>query len=76
MSCINKYISVRLQVLTAASKKMASVVGYCAVQCPVEVDSAYSVHNQIPDNAVRTSDTSVNFYETTRRSIPEDCLSS
>jgi hypothetical protein len=43
----------------------------------VEVDrrfrGAYYLHRRPNDGAVRTIETSVNFYKTTRRSIPEGC---
>jgi hypothetical protein len=34
---------------------------------------AYCLHNQGDKDAVRASETSVNFYETARRNIPEGC---
>jgi hypothetical protein len=66
--------SVRIQILTAASLKLAAF--WDIVPCsPVEVDGrfrgAYSITLKM--NRARTSETSVYFRRTTRRCIPEGC---
>jgi hypothetical protein len=69
------------QILTAASMKMTASwdTAPCSV---VEVDWRFCLHHQGLDaswslalmmEAVRTSETSANFYETTRGNIPEGC---
>jgi hypothetical protein len=59
---------VRFQVLTAASMKFR--IFWDVAPCShVEVDRRYIA---LMMEAVRTSETSVNFNETTRRYIPED----
>jgi len=72
-----KITYVRFQVLTAASMKFR--VFWDVAPCShVEVDrrfrGAYCLHHQgaLMMEAVRTSETSVNFNLTTRRYIPED----
>jgi hypothetical protein len=60
-----------------------SILGYCAfnlcslVQVDRRFTDAYCLHNQGNGlqimEAVRASETSVNIYKTTRRSMPEDC---
>jgi hypothetical protein len=66
-----KYRDVTFQVLTAASMKMTAFWDV-APRSLVEVDrrlrGAYCLHQ-----GDETSETSVYFYETTRRYIPESC---
>jgi hypothetical protein len=65
----------RFQVLTAASIKL-TVFWDVAPCSPVETDrrfrGAYCLWAALMMEAVSTSETSVNFYETTRSNIPED----
>jgi hypothetical protein len=75
---LNYSFGVRFQVLTAAGMKM-DVLWFVAPCSLVEVRrrfrSAYCFHHQTdrPDDGGRiTSETSVNFYQTTRRNNPQE----
>jgi hypothetical protein len=60
-----QYESVRFQVLTAAHMKMTAF--WDIVPCSLVEEIALMME------AVCTSETSVNFYGTTRRNIPKGC---
>jgi hypothetical protein len=69
---------VRFRVLTAVRIKMTCLLECYAVKSVRNLLTFHS--NLLPSialktEAVRTSETSVNFYQTTRRSIPEDVFS-
>jgi hypothetical protein len=59
----------RFQVLTAASMKMTVFWDFAPCSL-VEIDRRF--RGALMMEAASTSETSVNFYETTRRNIPED----
>jgi hypothetical protein len=61
-----RYEFLRFQVLKAASMKMT--VFWDVVPCVL----AASIIRALTMEAISTSVTSVNFYQTTRRNIPED----
>jgi hypothetical protein len=70
----NKVLRVRFQVLTAASTNMAIlwIVAACSlVGFYRRFRGSCCLHHQGDDHP-ETSETSVNFYQTTRRNNPED----